>query len=114
MRATFLALLVSTVCIACGDTTTSNPPVDASFDDQKTTSDGSTPDASIADASQPDGAKGDSSIPYEAGSLDQCNPNDPSSCGVGLKCCSEPTHKMPPSAYICAPPTTNGTCPMYP
>ncbi len=53
-------------------------------------------------------------IPYEAGALDECNPNVANSCGAGKKCCSEPTHKDPPSAYVCVTPTGNGTCPLLP
>jgi len=119
MRSTWLILLpLFFVTAACGDTT-STPPIDAS-PDQAVTSDGSTPDGSkpdssvIPDAAVADSAADDSSIPYEAGSLDQCNPNVPSSCVQGKKCCSEPTHQVPMSAYVCVTPTGNGTCPMLP
>lgn len=99
------------ICAACGDSTSTNP-IDASLDHSSTADSGS--DGSAKDSSSNgDSSTVDSSIPYEAGSLDMCNPNDPSTCGQGQKCCSEPTHKMPPSAYICV--TPNGSaCPMFP
>jgi hypothetical protein len=115
MRFSSFALCLSLA--ACGDSTTSTSALDAS-NDQGTTgdsagSDGAVPDGGSKDSSPSDSSMTDSSIPYEAGALDMCNPNDPTSCGQGQKCCSEPTHKMPPSAYICVTPN-NGACPMFP
>ena len=69
--------------------------------------DSSAGDSSIGDSGSADTAKG------EAGQGDMCDlQND--MCGAGLKCCSEPTHMQPPTHNICVPPTSNGTCPMYP
>jgi len=118
MRSSWLILLpLSFVTAACGDTT-STPPIDASPDQAVTSdaaTDGSTADGSVKqDGATPDATSDDSSIPYEAGSLDQCNPNVPSSCAQGKKCCSEPTHQVPMSAYVCVTPNGNGTCPALP
>lgn len=116
MRSTWLILL-SFAAAACGDTTTT-PPVDASADQavaSDAAADGSTGDGSVKpDSAIADSAVDDSSIPYEAGSLDQCNPNVSSSCAQGKKCCSEPTHQIPMSAYVCVTPNGNGTCPALP
>jgi hypothetical protein len=116
MRSPFLTLTIPLILAACGDSL-SSPPNDASTDqkvaDDASNADASGSDASTKDSSTADSSSVDSSVPYEAGSLDMCNPNDPSSCSKGLKCCSEPTHKQPPSAFICVTPL-NGVCPQLP
>lgn len=115
MRSSWL-LLLAFLTAACGDTT-STPPIDASPDQGVTSdaaADGSTADGSVKPDGAADATVDDASIPYEAGSLDQCNPNVPSSCAQGKKCCSEPTHQVPMSAYVCVTPNGNGTCPALP
>jgi hypothetical protein len=117
MRSTWLILPLFFAASACGGTT-STPPIDASSDQAATgdaANDGSTGDGSVKqDGATADSSTDDSSIPYEAGSLDQCNPNVPSSCAQGKKCCSEPTHQVPMSAYMCVTPPGNGGCPALP
>lgn len=110
----FLTLALAFALVACGDSTTSTLPLDASSD-QSATGDSAGSDGSASDGARDSSsdAMADASVPYEAGALDMCNPNDPTSCGSNQKCCSEPTHKMPPSAYICVTPN-NGACPMFP
>lgn len=99
--------------LACGGTT-STPPVDASTD-QGSQGDAAGSDASTTqDSGAGDSSSGDGSTGFEAGSLDQCNPNVANSCPLGKKCCSEPTHQTPPSAYVCVSPTSNGGCPALP
>lgn len=113
MRRLLLGLLALPLAACAG--TTSTPPADASTD--QVAQDGSSADASSDGSALQDAALdagSDASIPYEAGSLDQCNPNAPASCTVGKKCCSEPTHQNPPSAYVCVTPMGNGMCPLQP
>jgi hypothetical protein len=111
-----LTYLIFAALTACGSSSTDNTTVDASSDhasggDGSSQDDGSTSqDGSMADSSN----VGDSGT--GSGDADQlpCDPNNPATCATGHKCCSEPTHKTPPTIYECVPPQANGSCPMYP
>ena len=89
-------------------------PSDAAADRSDGSSDGaSNPDGSSNDSSANDSSNGgDSSFMDDAGNT--CDPNDSTTCPMGKKCCSEPTHKMPPTIYECVTPTSGGTCPLLP
>lgn len=110
MRNLILPLLLPLLGACAG--TGPLPGSDASTNDGSSSNDSSTNDSSSNDGAAKDATA--DAIPYEAGSLDQCNPNDPNACVDGKKCCSEPTHQTPPSAYMCVTPTGGGGCPALP
>jgi hypothetical protein len=129
------AAIVSAFALAhCGSSSSGSTAVDASTDvgvgsdgssqddsaaaqDGSSPDDGSTvPDVSVADSGGDSGGGSDSGTATGTGDANQtpCDPNDPSTCATGDKCCSEPTHMNPPSVYECVPPEANGACPMNP
>jgi hypothetical protein len=106
------------VFAGCGDTSTTSNPDASSSTDGSTSSDGNSnndgsggQDGAPNDSANDLGSGGDS--PDETGA-GPCNPNDPSTCPNGKKCCSEPTHTNPPSVYECVMPNPDGSCPLYP
>ena len=105
-------LAVPFLAVACAGTVT-GPTGDASTD-QSVNDSSTTTDGSVKQDAATDSGTADSTIPYDAGTLDQCNPNIPTSCPEGKKCCSEPTHQNPPSAYVCVTPSSGGICPQQP
>ncbi|CAN5655174.1 hypothetical protein BH09MYX1_BH09MYX1_03040 [soil metagenome] len=97
--------------VACAGTI-SGPSGDASAD--QSLSDATPSDGSVRQDGASDSGSADSTIAFEAGSLDQCDPNVSLSCPEGKKCCSEPTHQNPPTAYVCVTPSGGGLCPQQP
>ena len=118
MRSNFLApCVLALVLCHCGSSGGGDDTaVDASGDRTSPAdgaqSDGSNADGAVSDSSADDSSWIGDSQPDDAGNL--CDPNNPKSCPLNMKCCSEPTHKMPPSIYECVTPGTNGTCPLFP
>ena len=129
------AAIVSALALAqCGSSSSGNTAVDASTDrsvesdgssqdDSAAAGDGSSqndgsaaPDVGVDDSGGDSGGGSDAGTGTGTGDANQtpCDPNDPSTCAKGDKCCSEPTHMNPPSVYECVPPEANGACPMYP
>jgi len=130
------AAIVSALALThCGSSSSGSTAADASTDgsvgsdgssqdDSAAAGDGSSPDdgATVADVSVADSGGGDSGGGSDSGTgtgtgdanQTPCDPNDPSTCATGAKCCSEPTHMNPPTVYECVPPEANGACPMYP